>query len=281
RYKQTKVPAGSKTVISSLTIPFDDKYRFCSVIDAGTHNGVKFYFIDYPPFFERDALYGTSLGDYNDNAERFALFSRAVIEATKILGVPDLFHCHDWQTALIPILLRSVYEEDPAFEQTGTVFSIHNMGYQGLFPADTLPLLMLPWDLFTIGKLEFFGKANFLKGALVFADFVTTVSKKYAQEIQTSENGFGLEGVLKARSSTVTGIVNGVDYTEWNPETDKCIAANYSADDLSGKAECKKDLLAQFGLEKSDPNLPVIGIVSRFASMKGFDLLSQIADRLA
>jgi len=281
RYKQTKVPAGSKTVISSLTIPFDDKYRFCSVIDAGTHNGVKFYFIDYPPFFERDSLYGTSLGDYNDNAERFALYSRAVLEATKILGVPDLIHCHDWQTALIPILLRSVYEEDPAFEQTGIVFSIHNMGYQGLFPADTLPLLMLPWDLFTIGKLEFFGKANFLKGALVFADYVTTVSKKYSQEIQTAENGFGLEGVLKARASTVAGIVNGVDYSEWNPETDKYVAANYSAEDLSGKAACKKDLLAQFGLEKADGNLPVIGIVSRFASMKGFDLLSQIADRLA
>ena len=281
RYKQTKLPAGAKTVIPSLTIPFDDKYRFCSVIDAGTHSGVNFYFIDYPPFFERDSLYGTSLGDYNDNAERFALYSRAVLEASKILGVPDLFHCHDWQAALIPILLRSVYDEDPAFERTGTVFAIHNMGYQGLFPADTLPLLMLPWDLFTIGKLEFFGKVNFLKGAIVFADFVTTVSKKYSQEIQTAEYGFGLEGVLKARSATVAGIVNGVDYTEWSPERDPYIAARYSADDFSGKQECKKDLLRQFGLENADPKLPVIGIVSRFAAQKGFDLVAQVADRLA
>jgi len=280
-YKQTKLPGGSKTVIASLTIPFDDKYRFCSVIDAGTHSGVKFYFIDYPPFFERDSLYGTSLGDYNDNAERFALYSRAVIEATKILGVPDLFHCHDWQAALIPILLRSVYDEDPAFERTASVFAIHNMGYQGLFPADTLPLLMLPWDLFTIGKLEFFGKVNFLKGAIVFADFVTTVSRKYSQEIQTAEYGFGLEGVLKARSATVAGIVNGVDYTEWSPERDPYIAARYSADDLSGKQECKRDLLKLFGLENADPKLPVVGIVSRFAAQKGFDLVSQIADRLA
>jgi len=281
RYKQTKLPPNAKTVISSLTIPFDDKYRFCSVIDGGTHSGVKFYFIEYPPFFERDSLYGTSLGDYRDNAERFALYSRAVLEASKILGVPDLFHCHDWQTALIPILLRSVYEDDPAFEGVGTVFTIHNMGYQGLFPADTLPLLMLPWDLFTIGKLEFFGKANFLKGAIVFADYVTTVSKKYSQEVQTAEYGFGLEGVLKARSATVAGILNGVDYTEWSPEHDPYIVARYSVDDTSGKVECKKDLLRQFGLENADPKLPVIGIVSRFAAQKGFDLLSQVADRLA
>lgn len=281
RYKQTKLPADVRTVIPSLTIPYDDKYRFCSVLDGGTHSGVKFYFIEYPPFFERDALYGTSLGDYRDNAERFAMYSRAVLEASKIIGVPDLFHCHDWQTALIPILLRSIYEEDPALERAGTVFTIHNMGYQGLFPADTLPLLMLPWDLLTIGKLEFFGKANLLKGAIVFADFVTTVSKKYSQEIQTAEYGFGLEGVLKARAATVAGILNGVDYSEWSPEHDRYIVARYSTDDPSGKIECKKDLLRQFGLENADLKLPVIGIVSRFAAQKGFDLLSQVADRLA
>ncbi|HUN89403.1 MAG TPA: glycogen synthase GlgA [Terriglobales bacterium] len=281
RYKQTKLPPESHTVISSLTVPFDDKYRFCSVIDGGTHSGVQTYFIDYPPFFERDSLYGTSLGDYRDNAERFALFCRAVLEASKILGVPELFHCHDWQTALIPILLRSVYEDDPAFERVGTVFTIHNMGYQGLFPADTLPLLMLPWDLFTIGKLEFFGRVNFLKGAIVFADYVTTVSRKYSLEIQTAEYGFGLEGVLKARSATVAGILNGVDYGKWDPQHDIYLATNYSADDLAGKAICKRDLLVQFGLENADPKLPVLGMVSRFAAQKGFDLLAQVADRLA
>ncbi len=281
RYKQAKLSPDAKTVIASLTIPFDDKYRFCSVIDGGSHSGVQFYFIDYPPFFDRESLYGTSLGDFRDNAERFALFSRAVLEASKIIGVPDIFHCHDWQTALVPILLRSVYEEDPAFQNVSCVFTIHNIGYQGVFPADTLPLLMLPWDLFTINKLEFYGKANFLKGAIVFADFVTTVSKKYALEIQTAEYGFGLEGVLKPRSNTVAGILNGADYSEWNPATDKRIAANFSADDLSGKAICKQDLLAQFGITNADPKLPVIGIVSRFASQKGFDLISQVADRIA
>ncbi|HTK94862.1 MAG TPA: glycogen/starch synthase, partial [Terriglobales bacterium] len=226
KYKQTKL-AQAPTVLSSVTVPFDDQYRFCSVLDGGTQHGVRFYFIDYPPFFERDALYGTATGDYPDNAERFALYSRAVLEASKQLGVPDVFHCHDWQSALIPMLLRTVYADDPAFRGVPVVFTIHNIGYQGLFPPDTLPLLGLPWDLFTMDKLEFFGKVNFLKGALVFSDFVTTVSKKYSQEIQTSEYGFGLEGVLRSRAATVTGILNGVDYNEWSPEKDKFIKAKY------------------------------------------------------
>ena len=280
KYKQTKL-TDAKTVIRSITVPFDYHYRFASVVDGGTHSGVKFYFIDYPPYFDRDALYGTPLGDYRDNAERFALYSRAVLEGCKVLGVPDVFHCHDWQSALVPILLRSVYAEDPALRDLGSVFTIHNIGYQGLFPPDTLPLLMLPWDLFTIDKLEFYGKLNFLKGALVFSDFITTVSKKYSQEIQTAEYGFGLEGVLRARSGSVTGILNGVDYNEWNPQTDKFIAAHYSPTDLSGRAKCRQDLLAEFGVTNADPELPVIGIVSRFAAQKGFDLIAQVADRLA
>jgi starch synthase len=140
---------------------------------------------------------------------------------------------------------------------------------------------MLPWDLFTMSKMEFFGQVNFLKGALVYSDFITTVSKKYSQEIQTSEYGFGLEGVLRARSATVTGILNGVDYEEWSPECDKFIVSKYSAADLSGKAKCKQDLLAAFGVTGANPKLPVIGIVSRFAAQKGFDLISNIMDRLA
>src|SRR5438045_3156683 len=155
------------------------------------------------------------------------------------------------------------------------------MGYQGLFPPDTLPLLTLPWDLFTISKMEFFGNVNFLKGALVYSDFVTTVSRKYSQEIQTAEYGVGLEGVLRERASTVSVILNGVDYNEWSPETDKFTAAKYSAEELSGKLACKKDLLAQFGLPEADLKLPVLGIVSRFAAQKGFDLIAQAADRLA
>ena len=280
RYRQTKL-ADAETVVHSITVPFDDKYRFCSVATAGTSAGVKFYFVDYPPYFDREALYGTSAADYPDNAERFALFSRAVLEASKILGVPHVFHCHDWQSALVPVMLRTLYAEDPAFREVGTVFTIHNMGYQGLFPPDILPLLMLPWDLLTMSKMEFFGQVNFLKGALVFSDFVTTVSKKYSQEIQTTEYGFGLEGVLRNRAATVTGILNGVDYDEWSPQTDKFSVAKYLPQDLSGKLKCKQDLLNAFGVTNADPKVPVIGIVSRFAAQKGFDLIAQIMDRLA
>jgi starch synthase len=280
RYRQTKL-SDPATAVRSITVPFDDEYRFPSVVSGGTPGGVRFYFVEYPSYFDRDALYGTPAGDYPDNAERFALFSRAVLEASKILGAPHVFHCHDWQSALIPVLLRTIYADDPAFQEVGTVFTIHNMGYQGLFPPDTLPLLMLPWDLFTMSKMEFFGQVNFLKGALVYSDYVTTVSKKYSQEIQTAEYGFGLEGVLRDRASTVTGILNGVDYDEWSPQTDKFAVAKYSPQDLAGKVKAKQDLLAAFGVTNADPKLPVIGIVSRFAAQKGFDLISQIADRLA
>jgi starch synthase len=280
RYQQTKL-SDPATVVRSVTVPFDDEYRFASVVSGGSQGGVKFYFVEYPPYFDRPALYGTPAADYPDNAERYALFSRTVLEASKILGVPQIFHCHDWQSALIPVLLRTIYGEDPAFRDVGTVFTIHNMGYQGLFAPDTLPLLMLPWDLFTITNMEFFGQVNFLKGALTYSDYVTTVSKKYSQEIQTAEYGFGLEGVLRGRASTVTGILNGVDYEEWSPETDRFVAAKFSPQDLAGKMKDKQDLLAAFGVKKADPKLPVIGIVSRFAAQKGFDLIAQVADRLA
>ncbi len=280
RYRQTKLPDPAM-VVRSVTIPFDDEYRFPSVVSAGSVGGVRSYFVEYPQYFDRDALYGTAAGDYPDNAERYALFCRTVLEASKVLGVPDIFHCHDWQAALIPVLLRTIYADDPAFRDAGTVFTIHNMGYQGLFPPETLPLLMLPWDLFAMSKMEFFGQVNFLKGALTYSDFITTVSRKYSQEIQTTEYGFGLEGVLHSRASTVTGILNGVDYDEWSPQTDKFTAAKFSLQELANKAKCKQDLLAAFGLTSANPKLPVIGIVSRFAAQKGFDLIAQVADRLA
>ncbi|HEU4414164.1 MAG TPA: glycogen synthase GlgA [Candidatus Angelobacter sp.] len=280
KYKQTKLP-DAKVLLRSVTVPFDDQYRFCSVLDGGKRAGVQFYFIDYPPFFHRDGLYGTPAGDYPDNAERFALYGRAVLEASKVLGVPDIFHCHDWQSALIPVLLRTSYAGDPVFRATRTVFTIHNIGYQGLFPADTLPLLMLPWELFTIDQMEFWGKVNFLKGGLTFSDHITAVSRKYALEIQTSEYGFGLEGVLRSRAGSLSGILNGVDYNEWDPARDKHIVRPYSPDSLEGKKECKYDLLRQYGLEKASIDLPVIGIVSRFVAQKGFDLITEIGHDLA
>ena len=280
KYRQTRLN-GARVVLPSVTIPFDDQYRFCSVLDGGKLNGIQFYFVDYPRYFDREGLYGTPAGDYPDNAERYALYSRAVLEAAKILGVPDIFHCHDWQSALIPVLLRTSYADDPVYRSTATVMTIHNLGYQGIFPEDTLPLLMLPWDLFAIDKMEFWGKLNFLKGGLMFADHVTTVSRRYAQEIQSPEFGFGLEGVLRRRASHLTGILNGVDYNEWSPDKDKLTVCQYHPDKLEGKMGCKYDLLRQFGLESPDANLPVIGIVSRFAAQKGFDLIAEIAGPLS
>ncbi len=280
RYRQTKL-TDPQTVVRSITIPFDDTYRFCSVLSGGYQAGVRYYFIEYPAYFDRESLYTTPAGDYPDNAERFTLFSRAVLEASKILGVPHVFHCHDWQAALIPVLLRSIYKDDPAFRDVSTVLTIHNIGYQGLFSSEILPLLALPWDLFSMDKLEYYGQVNFLKGGLKDADSITTVSKKYSQEIQTAEYGFGLDGVLRERTAQITGILNGVDYDEWSPSTDGYIATRYKPDELFGKAKCKTDLLEEFGLPDANPKLPVIGIVSRFAGQKGFDLVSQVMDRLA
>ena len=270
RYRLTRIPE-ERMVVQSITVPFDDQYRFCSIVAGAGYPGVRFYFVDYPPFFDRDGLYGTASGDFPDNAERFALFCRAVLEASKILGVPDIFHCHDWQSALVPVLLRTQYAEDPAFRNAGTVFTIHNIGYQGLFPPEILPLLMLPWDLFTITKMEFFGNVNFLKGALVYSDFITTVSRKYSQEIQTTEFGFGLDGVLKDRAQNVTGIVNGVDYEEWNTIRNPYIHHPYSAEDLSGKTANKLDLQKELGLPV-DPAIPLFGNVSRLILQKGADI---------
>jgi starch synthase len=267
--------------LPSITIPFQHYNRFAGIVDGGMRDGVQFYFVDCPELFDRPGFYGTATGEYPDNAERFALFCRAVLEATKQLGVPEIFHVHDWQAALIPVYLRTVYASDPLLNRVGVVLTIHNAAYQGAFPPVTTEQLLFPWDLFTMDKVEHYDRFNFLKGGLVYADILTTVSRKYAEEIQTPEFGEGLDGVLRRRAADLRGILNGVDYAEWNPATDRNLAANYSADDLSGKASCRADLLATVGLTNVGDSTPVIGIVSRFAIQKGFDLLEQIAGRLA
>jgi starch synthase len=232
------------------------------------------------PSFDREKLYGDASGDYADNGERFALFSKAAIEIAKHLWKADVLHCHDWQAALVPVLLRTVYADDPAVKSLPVVFTVHNMGYHGLFPAEILGSVGLPGALFSLEGLEFFGRVNYLKGALLYADYLTTVSRKYAQEIQTAEYGHGLEGMMRRRSDRLVGILNGVDYSVWSPEADKLIAAKYSAKDISGKAVCKKDLLKEFGLPAENQARPLIGIVSRFADQKGFDLIAHVAQEM-
>jgi len=277
RYRGTKA---STVLLPSMTVPLGHSLRFPSISDGTMLSGVRYFFVDDPEFFDREQLYGVGGRDYPDNAERFSEFCRAAIEIAKHLWPPDVIHCHDWQTALVPVLLKTLYAPDPLVTETPVVFTIHNMGYHGLYPRDTLVDIGLPETLFRMDAMEFFGKVNFLKAGLVFADYLTTVSKRYAQEIQTAEYGHGLEGVVRDRASHLKGILNGVDYSIWSPENDKLIVARYSAKDLSGKKACKKDLLEQFKLEATDLKRPVIGIVSRFAAQKGFDLIEEIADTL-
>lgn len=280
-YRQVaKQVPGAPVVLQSVTIPFEYYNRFVRILDGGKTEGVQYYFIDSPEMFDRESFYATPSGDYADNAERFGLFSRAVIEATKVLGVPDIFHVHDWQAAMISVYLRSTYYFDPVFRKVPTVLSIHNAGYQGWFPPQTMQKLLLPWDMFTLDKLEQFDNVNFLKGGIVYADAITTVSRTYAEEIKTAEFGSGLEDTLQKRSADLTGILNGVDYEEWDPSNDPLIAAHYSPEDLSGKKECRRDLLHAFGFHGVSEDTAVIGIVSRFATQKGFDFIAQVADEL-
>src|SRR5579862_5565335 len=216
------------TLISSVTVGLGDTVRFPAIAEAAPVDGVRYFFVDDPPFFDRPELYGDSSGDYPDNAERFAEFSRVAVEFMKRVWLPDVVHCHDWQSALVPVLLRTQHAGDPAVRSLPTVFTIHNLGYQGVFPETVLRRCGLPESLFRVDALEFYGRVNLLKGGLIFSDYLTTVSRKYAKEIQTREYGHGLDGVVRNRASHLTGILNGVDYAAWNPEKDKLIAARYS-----------------------------------------------------
>ena len=273
RYRGTQAGA---VVMPSLTVPLGNRLRFPAVLDGTLLNGVRYFFVDDPGYFDRDGLYGGPTGDYPDNAERYSEFCRAAIEISKHVWPTDVFHCHDWQTALLPVLLRTSYGDDPVVKDLPVVFTIHNMGYHGQFRRDVLPRAGIPEMVFNPGALEFYGDVNFLKGGLVYSDYLTTVSPRYAKEIQTREFGYGLDGVVRGRSERVVGILNGVDYTAWNPAKDSFIAAKYSAKDLTGKQSCKQDLLQTFGLANDSPHRAVLGIVSRFADQKGFDL---VADR--
>lgn len=272
-YRGVKATAIS---LASMTIPQGTRLRFPAIANGGLHRGVRYFFLDDPFYFDRDGLYGDKNREYPDNAERFTEFSRATIELAKQVWMPDLIHCHDWQTAMVPVLLRTSYADDPAVLDLPVVFTVHNMGYHGVFPKESLDRAGIPPAVFHPGGIEFFGNVNFLKGGLVYSDYLTTVSRKYAEEIQTSEFGFGLEGVVRMRADRLVGILNGVDYSAWSPDRDTLIPAKYSAKNLAGKRECKLALLDEFQLLKDNPNRPVLGIVSRFADQKGFDLIARI-----
>jgi starch synthase len=270
----------TSVAVPSLTVPMGTRLRFPAIANGGVHRGVRYFFLDDSFYFDRDGIYGDRNREYPDNAERYTEFCRATIELAKHVWMPDLIHCHDWQTAMIPVLLRSSYGDDPAVQDLPTVFTIHNMGYHGIFPREALDRVGLPAAIYHPGGVEFFGNINFLKGGLVYSDYLTTVSRKYAQEIQTSEFGFGLEGVVRTRSDRLTGILNGVDYSAWSPDRDTLLPAKYSSKSMSGKRICKQALIEELKLLSDNPNRPILGVVSRFADQKGFDLISQIAREL-
>jgi starch synthase len=241
---------------------------------------VPVYLVDHHSFFDREELYQTADGDYEDNPLRFSFFCRSVLAACKHLDFkPDLFHCNDWHAALVPAYLKTLYAHDHWFERSATLFTIHNIAYQGVFAKDTLNVTGLPDAAFTSGHMEYYGQFNFMKGGLTYSDLVNTVSPQYSKEIQTSEYGFGLEGVLQARSHELFGILNGIDTADWDPRSDRSLAATYGSDDPERKAENKRALLEQMGLE-ADPPQPLLGMISRLDSQKGFDLLAEVMDYL-
>ena len=269
-----------KPLERSLEVPFRGRLLKDKIFYSEIEQDLMIYFVKHDKFFDRRRLYGISEGGYFDNADRFIFFSRGILHLSKLIGFqPDIIHCNDWQTGLVPVYLKSLYKEDPFFSNTRTVFTIHNLAYQGVFPKEYMAASGLPMELFSTKGLEYCGKMNFMKGGIVFSDIITTVSEKYAQEIQTPEYGYGMDGGLRDRSHDVYGVLNGVNYTDWNPDADCHIAANYNTKDLSGKKKCKKELMKIFKL-KGPEEAPIIGMITRLAEQKGCDLLADATDEL-
>ncbi|HET6436882.1 MAG TPA: glycogen synthase GlgA [Anaeromyxobacter sp.] len=244
--------------------------------------GVSFYFVENDRYFaSRRGLYGDAHGDFGDNAERFAYLSRAGLAAPAALGLrPRILHLNDWQTGLLPFLLRHEHDQDPAVARARTVFTIHNLAYQGLFPKHVVPLLGLPWSAFRYDAMEFYDHLSFMKAALTFSDALTTVSPTYAREILTPEGGARLDPVLRHRQGDLTGILNGIDVEEWDPSKDPHLPAHFDVDHLEGKAVCKAELQRELKLPVR-PEVPLIGMVGRLAEQKGIDLVAAVLPRLS
>ncbi len=264
------------TRVEHLDVQISNRFESCSVLEGSLGEGVvPVYFLRNDGYFRRDHLYGDSQGDYPDNAERFIYFSRSVPEVCKALDfIPDVLHCIDWQSGLVPVYLDKFYRQEPIFAETASVFTIYNLSHQGLFWHYDMHLTGLGWDLFTHDGLEYYGKINLAKGGLLWADILATVSPTYSEEIQRKEYGNGLEGVLQYRSDDLYGVLNGVDYSVWNPESDPLIPQNYSEKNLEGKQTCRKALLQNFSLE-DDADSPVIAMVSHLDAQKGVDLVAE------
>ncbi len=274
RYRQVDVAAYNLKHVSSFFVPLGTWKERCDVFKGRMGRNVTVYFINKDIYYDRPELYRTARADYPDNAERFIFFSRAVLELCAALDLrPEIVHCNDWQTGLVPLYLKKIYGGAEPLRRTRSVFTVHNLGYQGLFWHWDMRLTGLGWDVFTPDGIEFWGKMNLLKAGLVYADIVTTVSKTYSREIQTPEYGSGLEGVLVKRAKDLYGILNGIDYDEWDPSRDRAIPRTFSAARPAGKVACKKALLARLNLP--DTGEPLIGMVTRLVDQKGLDIVTE------
>lgn len=257
-------------VQAELTVPVGWRQQYCG-INYLDYQGMPFYFIDNKQYFARPGLYG-----HDDEGERFAFFCRAVLEVLPQLDFfPDILHCHDWHTGMVSVLLNAHYSHMPQYQKLRTLFTIHNLRYQGVFPKEILPdLLALDWNYFTMDGVEFYDKVNFMKGGLAFSNIVSTVSQTYAKEIQQPFFGEKLDGLLRKRQSDLEGIINGIDYDVYNPAEDKDIIMNYNVKTLEGKQKNKLELQKRLGLPVKDVML--IAIVSRLVDAKGMDLLGRV-----
>ena len=258
-------------------VKIGDKLKSGCVYKGFLHDTqVPIYFLDNEQYYGRKGLYnypGTTK-DFEDNSERFIYFAQGALEVIEKLKLyPDIVHCNDWQTGLVPVYIKTKYAGTECFKNTKTLLTIHNIAYQGIFWHWDMNLTGLDWSLFNWKQLEFYGKLNFLKGGIVFSDLITTVSKTYAKEIQTPEYGAGLDGVLKERANDLYGIINGIDYSIWNPETDKYIITNYGINNLKGKQLCKRALQRKYNLSERD--VPIIGMITRLIDQKGLDLVAR------
>jgi starch synthase len=267
-------------LLDELKVPLGTALLKAKVLETRTDDDIPFYLIDREDLYQRPSLYGNSTGDYYDNMERFVFFAHAALRLIENIGFkPDVIHCHDWQTGLVPALLKGPYGGNPGLSGVSSVFTIHNIGYQGIFPEEKLGITGLPRDEFlSMDGLEFWGNISFLKAGIVYSDAVTTVSPRYAQEIQAPEYGMGMEGILQARRAFLHGILNGVDYSLWDPRHDHHIPFSYAPQKMAGKGRCKEALIKEMGLDESLKSRPLLGVISRLNGQKGFDLLVELLE---
>jgi starch synthase len=269
------------TLVDTFPVTIGGYTRDIGFYEADLPGGARVLLVDCPSLFDRDSLYGTDSTEYPDNPRRFAMLVRAALEYVARRGVrPTVVHAHDWQAGLAPVYLKTMYASHPVLGGTPAVFTIHNLAYQGVWEADWLPRLDLGWEHFTMGRLEYWGRISLLKGGVPDAQRITTVSPRYAAEIQTPEFGFGFDGILRERAADLTGILNGIDTVAWDPEHDPLLPASYSAATLAGKKASKAATLARYGLPAEAMARPLVAMISRMIDQKGFDLIAAIADDL-